>query len=298
MIRRDKLLGLMFTFIGLMGMLLIIYLFMSISAHIMLKVPLLLLLPPTCIILIVGLKLIIYEPINKVSAETLLKRHVSKTRPTCVSLSGVDGSGKSTQIHMLSKVMRTLGFRVKIYWMRWPAFVSYPLLLLAKLMGYSARRGNYVEHRYYLNKALARVIVTSLILDYVVRYSCLKLLQRLFNVHLLLDRNILDLVVDLYEWTRDSFLFSPTLIRLYRGLLRDCWVIILDVEEKEALKRKKDIPNISYLRIRRKIYHGFSKYLGFYIVNTTESKPRITFLSLLNRLRLQSLLELYKLYKR
>jgi hypothetical protein len=247
--------------------------------------------------LMIGTKLIIYEPVNRVSAEILLRHYSGKVKPMCISFSGIDGAGKTTHLYMLSKVLKDLGFKTQIFWMRWPAFTSYPLLLLGKLIGLTSRKGNFIEHKYYLNKAFSKVISLSLIYDFVLRYASLKILQKLLRWSLLLDRNILDLVVDLHIWTRERLLFSPLFIHLYGILLKDCTVIIFDVDERTALLRKKDTFDVPYLRAKRKLYSLLSELLSLHTIDTTQSDIHLTFTSVVGNLGLQRLLELYVLIK-
>lgn len=181
--------------------------------------------------------------------------------------------------------------------MRWPAFTSYPLLLLGKLIGLTSRKNSFIEHKYYLNRAFSKVISVSLIYDFILRYVMLKILQKLLRWSLLLDRNILDLVVDLYIWTRERFLFSPLFIHLYRILLKNCTVIIFDVSERIALLRKKDTFDIPYLRAKRKLYSLLSKSLFLHIIDTTQGDIYSTFTNVVSNLGLQRLLELYVLIK-
>jgi len=247
--------------------------------------------------LMIGTKLIIYEPMNKVSAEILLKYYSSKIKPLCISFSGIDGAGKTTHLYMLNKVLKDLGFKTRIFWMRWPAFTSYPLLLLGKLLGLTSRKGSFIEHKYYLNKVFSKVISLSLIYDFILRYAMIKILQKLQRWNLLLDRNILDLVIDLYVWTRERLLFSPLFIHLYGNLLKNCTVIIFDVDEKTALLRKKDTFDVPYLRAKRKLYSLLSKLLLIHTIDTTQSGIYSTFTNVVDNLGLQRLLELYVLIK-
>jgi hypothetical protein len=245
----------------------------------------------------IGAKLIIYEPVNRFLAEMLLKHYSSRVKPMCISFSGIDGAGKTTHLYMLNKILKDLGFKTQIFWMRWPAFTSYPLLLLGKLIGLTSRRDTFIEHRYYLNKAFSKVISLSLIYDFILRYLMLKILQKLLRWNLLLDRNILDLIVDLYVWTRERLLFSPLLIHLYGNLLANCAIIIFDVDERTALLRKKDTFDVPYLRAKRKLYFLLSKLLLLHTVDTTQRDVFSIFMHVVDNVGLQRLLKLYTIIR-
>jgi dTMP kinase len=196
-----------------------------------------------------------------------------------IALCGIDGSGKTTQIKLLEKYLRRRDLRVKRVWFRWPAFLSYPFLALCRLLGYTkwktVTRSNirYAERNFYRNRALARLWPWLFTLDALI-YSFLQIKARMtLGYTILCDRFIPDIIVDIMCETRDYQLSKRLVGRLLLSLVpKNSKLIVIDVVENIAYDRKNDIPNIDYLKERRKLYLTLAKTLRMPVING-ERKP-------------------------
>ncbi|MCK4235635.1 MAG: hypothetical protein KAX38_00855, partial [Candidatus Krumholzibacteria bacterium] len=56
----------------------------------------------------------------------------SRPSPGLLVLSGLDGSGKSTQASLLTRRLLNAGYQVKTVWNRWEPMISAPLIRIAK----------------------------------------------------------------------------------------------------------------------------------------------------------------------
>jgi dTMP kinase len=180
------------------------------------------------------------------------------------TICGIDGSGKTTQAKMLEKYLMGRGFRVKRVWFRWFALISYPFLALCRLLGYTRwktiNRGNvkYAEHRFYLNKAIAKIWPWLFTVDILIYYLFKIKSKMILKSVVLCDRFIPDMLVDLMCETKDYLLYRRLVGRVLLSLIpKKSKLVIIDVSENMAYHRKHDIPNINYLKERRKMYTEF-----------------------------------------
>jgi thymidylate kinase len=191
-----------------------------------------------------------------------------------ISICGIDGSGKTTQIKLLEGYLNQRGFKVKYIWFRWHALFSYLLLALNRILGYTRwkiiSRSNvrYAERRFYMNRALARLWPRFFVVDTFI-YSIFKIkVWRTLGYTILCDRFIPDILVDLICETKDYTLPRRVVGRLLLSLIpRDSKLIVIDVDANTAYSRKHDIPSVDYLKERRRLYLYLAKVLSIPIVN-------------------------------
>jgi thymidylate kinase len=183
------------------------------------------------------------------------------SRLKLITLCGVDGSGKTTQIRLLCKSLNGMGFKTKYVWFRWPILFSYPFLLVCRLLGYTKPRVikkinfHYNERRFYLNNALAKLWTWFFAIDAVLQ-SFVRIFIPLGQGYLVLcDRYVPDILVDLICETKDTLLLRKLPGRLLLSAIpKNTCFLLIDVDEKTAFERKQDIPSLDYLKERRALY--------------------------------------------
>ena len=189
-----------------------------------------------------------------------------------IIISGVDGSGKSTQLALLGKYLQAKGFKVKYLWLRWFAIFTYPLYLYARLM----RRTIIVRthsrpihvHIFWIDSSLRYLYPRLLLLDLLVWFMLNKLIAyvKRFDV-LLIDRFILDVLIDLLWEVRSTGFLKSVLIR---GMLRYVKsTVILTVEPREAIRRKSDIVSLREIAFKKRCFEIFAKHIGISVLDTT-----------------------------
>jgi thymidylate kinase/glycosyltransferase involved in cell wall biosynthesis len=212
-----------------------------------------------------------------------------------VVLSGVDGAGKSTQIQLLVDGLRERGLRVETLWCRWDPLVVKPAI---KLLGTLSRRGGgapstngaasaagggvrgsssmvarrrLIRARLLSNPVFAKVWKGLMVIDYGLPLSVRVRRARRGSDVLLLDRYWYDVMVD-YSFGRD--LADPP--RVLTALLpQPDGMVILDVDEDAALRRKTDTPDRLYLTERRRLYRAAADRWGARIVDATRPAPAV-----------------------
>src|SRR5437899_12830041 len=63
--------------------------------------------------------------------------NIRSSRGLLIAFSGVDGSGKSTQVKLLQERFRGLHRNTKRVWCRWRPITSLPLLTILRRLGYA-----------------------------------------------------------------------------------------------------------------------------------------------------------------
>ena len=67
-----------------------------------------------------------------------------------IYITGCDGTGKSTQARLLLAQLKASGIKARHLWLRYPFFLSLPLLAYARLRGYSWReKTGDMEYSYW-----------------------------------------------------------------------------------------------------------------------------------------------------
>ena len=208
-------------------------------------------------------------------------------------LSGVDGAGKSTQLALLDRYLRSRGLRTHRLWLRWFSALSYFLYFYARL----ARRTVIVEtrsrpvhvHVFWTDTALQRLYPRSLLLDLLLWFLVNKVIAWARRVHvLLIDRGFLDACVDLLWETRNVRFLRGTLARFIWKFSNDMNALILTVEPKEVAKRKSDIVSLKEIAFKKRCFEIFAKHLGIPVIDTTNKSVSDTFRELMKLVKLSN----------
>src|SRR5881296_1923216 len=166
-----------------------------------------------------------------------IKRVMVNSQRLLVAFSGVDGSGKSTQIRMLEERLAKTRVRVLHIRCRWRPVVSLPLLVVFRKLGYAKYHiggGSYiVETRLAGKRGLASLWIILTQLENVVKTG-LKLV-----------------------FPRPDFAF------------------FMDIDPEVAFKRKPDLPTLEDYVERLRLYRELSSLWGVTVVNARSSPETI-----------------------
>lgn len=121
--------------------------------------------------------------------------------PRCIHLAGADGTGKSTQARILSDLLRSQNTSVRYVWLRWPRLFSLPLLVYARLRGYSWKETVDGHPHGYWDFAgswvMSRVYPWLLWIDALLYSAPNVYIPLLFGQRVVCDRFVVDTLADL-----------------------------------------------------------------------------------------------------
>jgi len=189
---------------------------------------------------------------------------------------GIDGSGKSTHGHALRTLFESEGKKVKYVWMRRVAYFSIPLLGISRILGITKVRrfkngAHWIsEYPFYAYRPLKFLWPLLQLVDSTLRATFSITIPLLLDPELtiIVDRGIIDTLVDVtvdIGFTKKSRVIES----LYESSIpKNSFIAIFDIDEETAIQRKSDIPSISYLTIRRKLYLNLAKKYKWPIYST------------------------------
>ncbi len=193
-----------------------------------------------------------------------------------IIISGVDGSGKSTIISHIIALQKRHGLRVKVVWFRWRALTLYVLYAYSRLRRLYVKFYHPIARRWFLIHVFRLDPVTALLypyllfLDLTVYYILNRISSLIRGVEVVIyDRFFLDALIDsLYESRR----YSRCLLRLYLSMhSKSSKSVVLDVDIRTAVERKKDIVSLKELEFKRRLYLLLANFMNIPIVDARKS---------------------------
>jgi hypothetical protein len=161
-------------------------------------------------------------------------------------ITGCDGTGKTTQAKLLLAHLEEQGIPAQHLWMRFPFFFTLPLLVYARLRGFSwyeehngIRQGYWDFHRSWL---LRNLVPWILLLD-----AALAAVGKVYfalwrGKTIVCERFVLDMLVDLEIALRDPGLHRRLPGRLFLRLLpQDARIAILELDPDTLRSRRADL---------------------------------------------------------
>lgn len=205
--------------------------------------------------------------------------------PGILVLSGLDGTGKSTQARILSERLSEMGIDVATVWNRWKPLLSAPVIRVARRRLSSVKdaptsdyssftRAKKEKMRNPFKRALWQIMVWG---EYAIEVG-IRLLRAGFpGKGIICDRYVYDTMVDM------AINFSITPSRLpsicghpLLGLFpRPAQVILIDIDPTEGSRRKDDGTPRQYLADRRAVYLEMARITGADIIDGEKSIEEI-----------------------
>jgi len=184
-----------------------------------------------------------------------------------VCFSGVDGSGKTTQVEALIEEMKKNGIETKYVWNRFEGRMLTPFTAITKMIFFH-RKGAIANPTDYCDtkKRLLKNCVLSvgyqyfLLFDYFFQILFRVRIPLIHGKNIVCDRYVYDIIADLSV----DFNYSEERVkRMLKNLLylfpKPDLIFLIDVPEEIAYQRKDDVPSIDYLKERRKVYLNIGK---------------------------------------
>jgi|WetSurMetagenome_2_1015567.scaffolds.fasta_scaffold67373_3 thymidylate kinase len=198
-------------------------------------------------------------------------RDATSPTPSLVVLSGLDGSGKSTQTALLAGRLVADGIPATVIWNRWKPFLSSGAIRLAKRYLKARSRVNDGDYRGFtdakrrsMKSAWKRALWQSMVWgEYAIQVHARLLARRRSGLAILCDRYVYDTLVDVainFSLPADRIgeLMDHPLLSLFPkpGL-----VVFLDIDPETGAARKSDGTPAAYLADRREYYAALSRVL-------------------------------------
>lgn len=195
-------------------------------------------------------------------------------------ITGVDGVGKTTQMDRLeAKLAET--HDVKRVWLRFPVLFSFPLLVYARLFGYTkyqtvdgVRVGAW---EFYRSRLLKTLFPWTQLLDTLIIGFFKVQIPRLQGKTLLFERYALDILVDVMVALGTNSLHKKLVGKLFLGLLPErTRVTILDAPEDVIRQRRPDLRYDTALQPRLYLFRDLTAEFAFHKVNASQPVDAVT----------------------
>lgn len=185
---------------------------------------------------------------------------MDKQPPRFIYITGTDGTGKSTQAQLLLSQLQSQGVRCKHVWLRFPFFLSAPLLAYARWRGYSwYEETEGVRHGYweFKNSTLLRALLPwTLLLDAVLAAMFKIYWPLLIGQTVVCERFVLDMLVDLAVAFEDKTMYRDIPGIFYQYLIpHNALIVILDLDACTIRERRPDLRSDRKLETRLEVFH-------------------------------------------
>ena len=183
--------------------------------------------------------------------------------PKFIYITGCDGTGKTTQAGLLIEEFRNHGIDVKHLWLRFPFFFSIPLLLYARLGGYSWYEiTNGVRHGYwdFRKSWLLRVLFPwFLLFDAALSAIGTIYIPLLIGKTLVCERFVLDMLADMMVAFGSKNILQRYPGKLFPKLIPSkSKIAVLILDEQTICLRRSDLNSDKRLGERLEMYQLIS----------------------------------------
>ena len=189
-------------------------------------------------------------------------------------ITGIDGIGKTTQVDLLEK--RLANQRTHRVWLRFPIVFSLPLLVYARLAGFTryetfdgVRVGAWEFHRSALLRTLLPI---TQYLDTVLLSVGRVRIPLLLGRTLLFERYALDVLVDAMVATGRANLHQGHLGRLFIQLVpRNTHIVIMDAPVDQVRQRRPDLKRDAVMESRALAYADIARHRGYTVIRADQT---------------------------
>jgi len=196
-----------------------------------------------------------------------------------IAFSGVDGSGKSTQVKLLQERFRGLHRNTKRVWCRWRPITSLPLLTILRRLGYAEVHPTssigFVETRISQKGGLAFLWSTLTQVDNFIKTGPMVMIPLMLGHTVICDRYVLDLMVEGMADLKDKPGRTRFGFKLLRFLPRPQQAFLVRVDPSVAFERKPDMPTLSHFRARAELYNELADSMGVTVLDGSMSPEAI-----------------------
>jgi thymidylate kinase len=202
-----------------------------------------------------------------------------RRRGRLISFSGIDGSGKTTQVKLLEKQLKQDGIDTLKMWSRWRPLLSLPLLQVLRRAGLvRVHRADFlsiVEFEEPKNDAIASLWCFATQLENFLKTSLKVFFPLTLGRTVICDRYALDLLVDGMSDLHDPSTRMRLGFKLLRLLPRPDQAFLIDIDAEAAYGRKPDLPSISHNVERIRLYLNLCMQAGVKVMDGRRSPGTI-----------------------
>ncbi len=162
-----------------------------------------------------------------------------------ISISGVDGSGKTSIIEELIKDIESRGIQTQYVWLRYNHYLTKGLLAFCRLAGYTKyhhyENSRVGYHEFYRSKIISWLFIGLTFVDTLFATIIKVYIPAIFmKKTIVCDRWMLDIMVDLEVDTKISFYHGTLLNSLFKFLIPNAAKCFLIKREFESVRKERD----------------------------------------------------------
>lgn len=183
---------------------------------------------------------------------------------TLITLSGIDGSGKSTVAKKLILELETRGYSAAYQYGRYTAKIAKPIMVAGEWYLQSGSDGEYQQYSEDKSRLLGANITesayeTTVMADYLpFLFSSIKF-KMLLNDFVICDRYFYDTILKNFgsSIVKDGGCAVSLVEKYNRFVLTPDYAYFLTIPTNVAIDRKDDIPSIKYIEEQKRLYDEF-----------------------------------------
>ncbi len=193
--------------------------------------------------------------------------------PIVISLIGPDGAGKTTHAGRLVSLLASGGRETRYVWMRFHHYISLVVLGISRILGrtltWESEAKRFTQPLLGGSRILRTLYCVSFCSDYIFAYFFKVRLRVLLGKTVILDRFVVDALVDLQTVTGIPSIEETFFGQVLCSLLKQSpLVVYLRASMQEILSRRLEHRRDPFLEERLRCYDRLAVNLGLPVVNT------------------------------